>query len=82
MPVYEYRCKCGSRDLIRRINDRDAPLLCTTCGERLERQVAAPMGRIAGRVPQGGGMDRFTADMLGIPLKELPSGLKGMNDLG
>lgn len=40
------------------------------------RELAAPLFKFAGRVTPGGGPDRFTADMLGVPLKELPSGLR------
>jgi hypothetical protein len=42
----------------------------------MERLLAAPLFKIGGKVTPGGGPDKFTADMLGIPLKELPSGLK------
>jgi hypothetical protein len=40
------------------------------------KKLAAPMGRMWGVVPKGGGPDRFTADALGIPLKDLPKDLK------
>lgn len=42
----------------------------------MQRMVSAPLFKFAGRVTPGGGPDRLTADMLGIPLKELPDGLK------
>ena len=71
----DLRCyKCGDTDRVVPIAERDNQTC--DCGAHLARQLAAPLGRIAGRVVQGGGPDRFTADMLGIPLKELPDGLK------
>ena len=79
MPTYEYQCrKCGwGGDRVVRIADRDKQHCQTiVCDAPLERQVAAPLGRVMGVIPKGGGPDRFTADMLGIPLKELPEGLK------
>lgn len=77
MPTYDYQC-----DVCKRQEERMVPLAgrdkqeCRTCGDPLKRLLAAPLGRIAGRVVQGGGADRFVADQLGIPLKELPPGLK------
>jgi hypothetical protein len=53
---------------------------CPFCNDRMERQVSAPYGKLAGQVVKGGGPDRFTADMLGIPLKELPASLKHDRD--
>jgi putative FmdB family regulatory protein len=76
MPIYDYRCTCGwSGELMLPVEYRDQGF-CPNCLRRAERQLAAPMGRMAGRVVQGGGPDRYTADMLGIPLKELPAGLR------
>lgn len=77
-PLYDYACPaCGHTvERQRPVEIRDGALGCDECGAFMERQVAAPMGRIAGRVVQGGGPDRFTADALGIPLKELPAGLR------
>ena len=77
MPLYDYVCPaCGwAGEGVVPINMRDN-VFCTPCSVRMERQVAAPLGRIAGKPVQGGGADRFTADMLGIPLKELPDGLR------
>ncbi len=85
MPTYAYRCDfCGDEhDEWRPIAARDEYKPCGYCAtdapavlQPLRRLLAAPMGRIAGRVIQGGGADRFTADMLGVPLKELPAGLR------
>jgi putative FmdB family regulatory protein len=76
MPTYEYRCTCGWRgDLVQPIELRDQAH-CPNCTRPPERQVSAPLFRFAGRVTPGGGPDRFTADMLGVPLKDLPEGLK------
>lgn len=82
MPVYGFRCDdCGrTEDHILPVAMRDQGILCG-CGYVMTRQLAAPLFRFYGKVTPGGGMDKFTADMLGIPLKELPPGLKGQNDL-
>lgn len=77
MPTYEYRCAAcyvqyeEARKLADYKNGR-----CRKCGGPLELVMPAVPTKIAGRVLQGGGPDRFTADALGIPLKELPEGLK------
>ncbi len=77
MPTYDYRCpNCGTRhSLVRRIAERDELPTCD-CGREMERMIGAPLLKFAGRITPGGGPDRFTADMLGIPLKELPGSLK------
>lgn len=76
MPTYDYKCVCGwSGTRYPAIDDRDK-VLCPECLRRPTRLLAAPLFKIDGRVTPGGGPDRFTADMLGIPLKELPEGLK------
>lgn len=78
MPTYDYTCRTCTRheERVVPIVERDAQN-CRTCGDPLQRiLVRAPIGRIAGQITPGGGPDRFTADMLGIPLKELPEGLK------
>lgn len=76
MPVYQYRCTCGHSDeRILGVYDRDNQV-CPGCMRTMERQLSAPLFRFAGRVAPGGGPDKFTADMLGIPLHDLPSGLR------
>lgn len=76
MPIYDYRCACGwTGELWGVIGERDN-MACPRCARPLERLLAAPMGKMAGQVAKGGGADRFTADMLGIPLKELPASLR------
>lgn len=76
MPTYEYRCTCGWKgDILTPMDQRDNQL-CRNCLRRPERLLAAPMGKMAGQVARGGGADRFTAEALGIPLKELPESMK------
>lgn len=76
MPIYQYRCTCGrAEERILGVHDRDNQV-CGNCLRTMERQVAAPLFRFAGRVTPGGGPDKFTADMLGIPLHDLPAGLR------
>ena len=77
MPTYDYRCAgCGARwTAVRSIEGRDDPVGCD-CGDVFVRQVSAVAFKFAGRVVQGGGPDRFTADVLGISLRDLPEGLK------
>lgn len=76
MPTYSYDCPtCGwGQDDIVPIADRDGQY-CPRCNSHLHRLVSAPLVKSTG-IPQGGGPDRFVADMIGIPLKELPEGLK------
>lgn len=77
MPTYGFACVCGAtKDRVRRIAERDLPLYCDRCSHPMQRQLDAPLFKFTGRVTPGGGPDRLTADMLGIPLKELPEGLK------
>ena len=77
MPTYDYRCvTCGWHNaLLVTIIDRDG-VQCPRCGGNLHRLVGAPLFRFAGVPTKGGGPDKFTADMLGLPLKDLPEGLK------
>lgn len=77
MPTYEYRCpNCGKEHvMVVRIDERGGQTC--DCGTLLERvHFTAPTFKFAGRVTPGGGPDRFTADMLGVPLKDLPAGLR------
>lgn len=76
--IYEYRCpRCGwAGERISAMSHRDLQH-CPQCDAPLERQVSVPSpAQFKGRVVQGGGPDRFTADVMGIPLKDLPSGLR------
>lgn len=79
MPIYDYSCgRCGwNGELMSTVGERDS-MACPRCGclEPLERALSAPLFRFAGRVTPGGGPDKFTADMLGVPLKDLPDPLR------
>jgi putative FmdB family regulatory protein len=78
MPLYDYLCDaCAWRE------ERRVPLatlneaqFCSRCGAPTTRQISAVMGRMAGQYGKGGGADRFTADMLGCRVGDLPPGLK------
>lgn len=78
MPLYDYICdacawKEERRVPLARLNEAQ---YCSRCGAPTQRQISAVYGRMAGQVLQGGGPDRFTADMMGCRVDELPSGLK------
>ena len=77
MPTYEYRCPtCGKEHMMVVKIDERGGQKCD-CGTLLERIVSVPaQAQFRGRVVKGGGPDRFTADVMGIPLKDLPSGLR------
>jgi putative FmdB family regulatory protein len=76
--IYGFWCNnCkATEDRMLPMQRRDAPQTCPVCGGQLQRQLAAPLFRFAGVPTKGGGPDKFTADMLRIPLKDLPQGLK------
>jgi len=78
MPIYQFKCtRCGwGGDRLSAIADRDVQH-CPRCDLILEREVTPPApAQFRGRIVQGGGPDRFTADVLGVPLKDLPAGLR------
>jgi hypothetical protein len=64
------------QDIMRNVEHRNDTVRCTGCQAEMRRILSAPLFRFAGRVVSGGGPDRFTADVLGVPLKDLPAGLK------
>jgi putative FmdB family regulatory protein len=76
MPLYDYSCtKCGwngERNVVVAARDQQT----CECNNALRRHVSAPLFKFMGVITPGGGPDRFTADCLGIPLKELPDGLR------
>lgn len=76
MPTYDYECpKCpGVQQRVVKIAERNKQFC--GCDYQLTLLPVAPLFRFKGVPTKGGGPDKFTADMLGIPLKELPSGLK------
>jgi putative FmdB family regulatory protein len=77
MPLYEYvctTCKSGCERIVAsEIRDEQ---FCNTCDDKLDRQMAAPMGKMAGQVARGGGADRFVAETLGIRTSDLPPALR------
>lgn len=77
MPLYDLFCRWCRTTIERqcRVADRQEQR-CDLCGNLMTVQIAPVYGKMAGQVVQGGGPDRFTADMMGIPLKELPDSLK------
>ena len=83
MPIYDYKCpycKWAGERMVR-VVVRDLQN-CHTCMRSLCRLVAAPYGKVRGRADGKvlGGPDQFTADVMGIPLKELPETLKAYPD--
>ena len=79
MPTYEYVCPNCMLETSRivPIDERNGPHRCERCGDPLDRVISMPApAQFRGRVVQGGGPDRFTADVLGVPLKDLPAGLR------
>jgi putative FmdB family regulatory protein len=76
MPIYDYVCGCGWKgEMMTSVSGRDLTI-CPQCQKYPARQLSAPLFRFKGVVTKGGGPDKFTADMLGIPLHDLPAGLK------
>ncbi len=78
MPLYDYLCQtCAWREEKRiPLADFNMAQFCSKCGAPTQRQISAVYGKMAGQIVKGGGPDRFTADMMGVPLKELPPHLK------
>ena len=79
MPVYEYKCQqCDkTEEAIKAVKQRDDDTpFCRDCRKHMLRVQGAPRFRFAGVPTKGGGPDKFTADMLRVPLKDLPEGLK------
>ena len=77
MPLYDFYCPTCHRIEERqcRVADR-LTQRCYQDGDTLVVRPAPVYGKMAGQVVKGGGPDRFTADTMGIPLKELPEHLK------
>ena len=75
--IYDYLCtQCGHmhEKIVKR--DEVDRVTCPVCYAPAKRQVSAGAFKFKGRVVKGGGPDRFTADMMGIPLKELPRDMR------
>lgn len=77
MPTYDYHCpKCGAY-LSRHVSiEARRSQRCFICDSPLDLLIRAVPVKVVGKAVEGGGPDRFTADALGIPLKELPAGLR------
>ena len=76
MPTYTYicpHCGHGPEDRCVAMASRAAQH-CPKCHCRMGSRIRAPAVRTA--PPKDGGPDRFTADALGLPLKDLPPGLR------
>jgi putative FmdB family regulatory protein len=78
MPIYEFACECGEVVCVMRdIVHRDEPLECRACALLMQRQLAAPMGRVRGGTPKSNDTynyaDRFTADITGKHMEEVAS---------
>jgi hypothetical protein len=73
--IYDYICPICRKIEERMVSsiDRDAQ---AHCGTKMFRMLSAPHFKFKGVVTKGGGPDKFTADMLGIPLHDLPDGLR------
>jgi putative FmdB family regulatory protein len=78
MTIYDYRCpRClYTQERYVAMEYRDHEQRCFDCGGLMERQLAAPMGKIAGQVAKGGGADRLLAESLGCTIGELPPPLR------
>ena len=76
-PLYDYFCPACGKQIERqcRVADRHDQR-CEFDGEPLTLKVSPVYGRMAGQVLKGGGPDRFTADVIGCRLDELPDGLR------
>lgn len=76
-PLYDLFCPTCHRTVERqcKIDDR-LTQRCYHDGDLLMVKIAPVYGKMAGTVLKGGGPDRFTADMLGCRVDELPSGLR------
>ena len=79
MITYDYECPRCDTTATRLVQAKDRDFqVCSRCYQftLMDRQLSAPLFKFIGRVVQGGGPDRFTADMLDIPWRELPDEMK------
>ena len=78
MKIYDYTCAaCGRTEERFTLNKPPKELMCR-CGGPMRRQFPAPYGKVKGRADGNdrNDADQFTADMIGVPVKDLPSGLR------
>jgi len=77
--LFDFQCnRCGmTTEHFTTRREANRPYTCV-CGGRKFRVLSPVKGRVKGRADgkDRSDADRFTADMLGIPEKELPSGLR------
>ena len=77
MPTYEYRCPNCGKEHAMLVSIRERMGQKCDCGTLLEQiHTSFPKAQFRGRVVQGGGPDRFTADVLGVEVRDLPAGLR------
>lgn len=83
MPIYDYKCECGwSGEITTTVGERHN-MACPRSGHKLTLVITGGARfRFAGVPTKGGGPDKFTADVLGIPLHDLPAGLRTTDDGG
>lgn len=79
MARYDFYCTdCGAEQpRIVAIKDRDSQVC--ECSSIMKRRLAKPYGRVFGRAdgkPRPGGADQFTADAMGLNVKDLPIHMK------
>ena len=80
MPIYQFQCVgCGAaEDFMLKITERNKVIDCWKCAGAMRHVITPVAGRVYGaaysrkhNIP-----DRVTADLTGIPYKELPKGLR------
>ena len=83
MPIYDYKCPtCGhAAECLVAVRLRDS-VYCGVCEGHTDRQLTVAPGRVGSRVSKSSaaGFGRHTADMLGIPVTDLPDGLRHDRD--
>ena len=77
MPIYIYECPACWRidERVIAMADRDEPQQCE-CGATLTRKLTSAAFRMPGGNPKINYADQFTADALGMPLRDLPDSLR------
>ncbi len=79
MARYDFFCTdCGAEETrIVAIKDRDRQ--ACECTSIMKRRITVVFGRVFGRAdgkPRPGGADQFTADTMGLNIKDLPNHMK------